>query len=199
MLDKLNRKSFSSAGPRLSRLSISALALWLCLFSSVCLAGEKEFDPQVYLTKEQALAIAFPGADEIVKEKKWLTGEQKETIEKLCQQPIHENRITYYVGMKDKKPMGYMIIDHMVGKTFPITFMVVLNVDGTVREVEIMIYREPRGGEVRNKSFLDQFLGMNAGSEFRDIHSITGATLSVRAITRGVQKAVAAYQVLYSR
>ena len=63
----------------------------------------------------------------------------------------------------------------------------------------ITIYREPRGGEVRNKSFLDQFLGMNAGSEFRDIHSITGATLSVRAITRGVQKAVAAYQVLYSR
>ena len=90
-----------------------------------------------------------------------------------------------------------MVIDSVIGKSFPITFMVVLNVDGTVRDVEIMVYREPRGWEVRYKSFLGQYLGRNAESDFREIHSITGATLSVNGVTRGVQKAVAAYKVLY--
>jgi len=174
-------------------------ALGFGLFATAGFAEEKEFSPQVYLTKKQALDIAFPGADEIVKQKKWLTDEQKAAIAGLTMEPFEENRITYYVGMKDKKPMGYMVIDHMIGKSFPITFMVVLNADGTVREVEIMTYREPRGWEVRNKSFLSQFLGRSAESDFRDIHSITGATLSVRAITRGVQKAVAVYRVLYSK
>ena len=158
---------------------------------------EKKFDLQVYLTKKAALDMAFPGADAIDKERKWLTDEQKTAIEKISLLEISENRFNFYVGKKSGKPMGYMLIDHIIGKSFPITFMTVLNVDGTVRDVEILVYREPRGWEVRFPSFMSQFFGMNAQSDFRDINSITGATLSVRAITKGVKKAVAAYQVLF--
>ena len=93
--------------------------------------------------------------------------------------------------------MGYAIIDHEIGKSFPITFMVVLNVDGSVRDVEIMVYREPRGWEVRYPSFMDQFTGKNADTDYRTINSITGATLSVRAMVKGVSRATAAYKVLY--
>ena len=158
---------------------------------------EKKFDLQVYLTKKEALEIAFPGADAIDKERKWLTDEQKKAIAKISLLEITEIRFTFYVGKKNGKPMGYMLIDHIIGKSFPITFMTVLNVDGTVRDVEILVYREPRGWEVRFPSFMSQFFGMNAQSDFRDINSITGATLSVRAITKGVKKAVAAYKVLF--
>lgn len=158
---------------------------------------EKKFDLQVYLTKKEALAMAFPGAGSIEKERKWLSDAQKDTIAKISLLEITENRFTFYVGKKDGKPMGYLLIDHIIGKSFPITFMTVLNVDGTVRDVEIMVYREPRGWEVKYPSFMSQFFGMNAGSDFRNINSITGATLSVRAITKGVKKAVSAYQVLY--
>ncbi len=158
---------------------------------------EKKFDLQVYLTKKQALDIAFPGADTIDKERKWLTEEQKTVIRKLSFVEITENRFTFYVGKKDGKPMGYMLIDHIIGKSFPITFMTVLNVDGSVRDVEILVYREPRGWEVRFPSFMSQFFGMDANSDFRNINSITGATLSVRAITKGVKKAVSAYKVLF--
>ena len=160
-------------------------------------AEEKKFDLQVYLTKKQALDMAFPGADAIDKERKWLSDDQKKAIEKLSLEKISENRFNFYVGKKDGKPMGYMLIDHIIGKSFPITFMTVLNVDGTVRDVEILVYREPRGWEVRFPSFMSQFFGMNAESDFRSINSITGATLSVRAITRGVKKAVSAYKVLF--
>jgi len=158
---------------------------------------EKKFDLQVYLTKKAALDMAFPGADAVNKERKWLTDEQKTAIEKISLVKISENRFNFYVGKKSGKPMGYMLIDHIIGKSFPITFMTVLNVDGTVRDVEILVYREPRGWEVRFPSFMSQFFGMNAQSDFRDINSITGATLSVRAITKGVKKAVAAYKVLF--
>lgn len=160
-------------------------------------AEENEFDLQVYLTKKRALEIAFPGAEKIDKERRWLTEEQKQAIEKIALMKIGENRFSYYVGKKSGKATGYMVIDHIIGKSFPITFMTVLNVDGTVRDVEVMVYREPRGWEVRYPSFMSQFFGRNARSDFREINSITGATLSVRAITKGVKKAVAAYQVLY--
>ena len=185
------------------RFFISVVALiWAILAGLVwpmqsSLAEEKEFDLQVYLTKKQALEIAFPGAEKIDKERKWLTEEQKKAIEKMSLLKITENRFTYYVGKKGGKPMGYMVIDHIIGKSFPITFLTVLNVDGTVRDVEIMVYREPRGWEVRYPSFMSQFFGRNAQTDFREINSITGATLSVRAITKGVKKAVTAYQVLY--
>ena len=158
---------------------------------------EKKFQLQVYLTKKQAFKIAFPEADEIKKEKQWLTPNQKLSIGELCLQTITENRFTFYLGIKNGKPMGYMLIDNIIGKSFPITFMTVLNLDGTVRDVEIMVYREPQGWEVRNKSFRSQFYGKDSSTDSRDIMSISGATLSATSITRGVYKAMAAYKVLY--
>ena len=158
---------------------------------------EKVLDVQVYLTKKQAFEIAFPGADKVDREKKWRTDEQKKAIGDLCLQNIKTNRMTFYVGKRDGIPMGYAIIDHEIGKSFPITFMVVLNMDGSVRDVEILVYREPRGWEVRYPSFMDQFTGKNADTDYRIIHSITGATLSVLAMVKGVSRATAAYKVLY--
>jgi len=158
---------------------------------------EKVLDVQVYLTKKEAFELAFPDADTIDKDRKWPSDEQKNIIEDIALLEINEKWFTFYVGKKDGKPIGYLLIDHIIGKSFPITFMTVLNVDGTVRDVEILIYREPRGWEVRFPSFMSQFFGMNADSDFRSINTITGATLSVNAITKGVKKAVSAYKVLF--
>ena len=193
--------SRGSRGPDGQFRLLRCVVVSFLLFGALVLPGfaeeEKVLDVQVYLTKKQALEIAFPGADKIDKERKWLKEGDAEAIRSLFGEKIHENRFTYYVGKKGGKPMGYMVIDHIIGKSFPITFMVVLNVDGTVRDVEVMVYREPRGWEVRYPTFMSQFFGMNAAADFREINSITGATLSVRAITKGVKKAVSAYKVLY--
>ena len=70
---------------------------------------EKKFDLQVYLTKKAALDMAFPGADVIDKERKWLTDEQKTAIEKISLLEISENRFNFYVGKKSGKPTGYML------------------------------------------------------------------------------------------
>ena len=176
---------------------VMGIALGIFVPSSFSEEEEKVLDVQVYLTKKRAFEIAFPGADKVDREKKWLTKEQKKAIGDLCLQNFESNRVTFYVEKRDGVPMGYAIIDHEIGKSFPITFMVVLNVDGSVRDVEIMVYREPRGWEVRYPSFMDQFTGKNADTDYRIINSITGATLSVRAMVKGVSRATAAYKVLY--
>ena len=176
---------------------VMGIALGIFVPSSFSEEEEKVLDVQVYLTKKRAFEIAFPGADKVDREKKWLTKEQKKAIGDLCLQNFESNRGTFYVGKRDGVPMGYAIIDHEIGKSFPITFMVVLNVDGSVRDVEILVYREPRGWEVRYPSFMDQFTGKNADTDYRIINSITGATLSVRAMVKGVSRATAAYKVLY--
>ena len=176
---------------------VMGIALGIFVPSSFSEEEEKVLDVQVYLTKKRAFEIAFPGADKVDLEKKWLTDEQKKAIGDLCLQKFEPNRVTFYVGKRGGVPMGYAIIDHEIGKSFPITFMVVLNVDGSVRDVEILVYREPRGWEVRYPSFMDQFTGKNADTDYRIINSITGATLSVRAMVKGVSRATAAYKVLY--
>jgi len=158
---------------------------------------EKKFQLQVYLTKKQAFEIAFPGADEIKKERLWPTKEEIRAIEEIYMYKIYETRFTFYTGIKNGKSMGSMLIDNIIGKSFPITFMTVLNTDGTVRDVEIMVYREPQGWEVKYKSFRSQFYGKDTSSNSNEILSISGATLSVRAIKSGVYKAMAAYKILY--
>ena len=174
-----------------------SLVSFVFLSSFAFAEEEKKFQLQVYLTKKQAFEIAFPGADEIKKERLWPTKEEIRAIEEIYMYKIYETRFTFYTGIKNGKPMGSMLIDNIIGKSFPITFMTVLNTDGTVRDVEIMVYREPQGWEVRYKSFRSQFYGKDTSSNSNEILSISGATLSVRAIKMGVYKAMAAYKILY--
>jgi len=185
---------------KLSRIFFLALIIFLAEEASLVVA-ELEFDEKkhlsIYLTKKQAMEVAFPGADKVDREKTRLTETQREAISKALGFPFKDRRVRFYVGKKNGKVMGYMIIGYQIGKNLPITFMTVINPDGTVRDVEVMVYREPEGWEVRFESFLRQFFGRDSTSDFREINSITGATLSVRSITFGVQRALVIYKVLY--
>ena len=197
MTNKLNNIFISFGNYRFNLTFICSLIYFLS-FSSFSLAEEeKKFQLQVLLTKKQAFEIAFPGADKIKKETHWLSKEQISAIEEEFMHKIYETRFNFYTGRKNGKSMGSMLIDNIIGKAFPITFMTVLNTDGTVRDVEIMVYREPQGWEVRHKSFRSQFYGKNSASNPAEVLSISGATLSVNSVKHGVYKALAAYKTLY--
>jgi len=73
---------------------------------------------------------------------------------------------------------------------------VALDLSGKVRRVDILQYRESYGGEVRDASWLAQFVGKTSGSALqvdRDIRNISGATLSSHHVTEGVKKILALY------
>ena len=163
-------------------------------------AEEEEYVEQMFLNKKQALKLAFPGVKKVKKKKVWLSDTQKVAIQKILGDQIEykERRVTHYFGLNEAgKPIGAMVIGNEIGRSYPITFMVVINPDGTVKDVEVMVYREPHGWEVRFESFMSQFFGRDASDPFGDINNITGATLSVRSMTKGVRKAVAEFQVIY--
>jgi thiamine biosynthesis lipoprotein len=156
-------------------------------------AGAKE-----YLTKAQALKLAFK--DAAVSEKKvTATREQLERIRELAGIKTLPAAFSYYQGTEKGRTTGFAVIDNRIGKTQPITYLLAVEPDGSIAAVEIMAFRESHGGEVRQKSFLNQFRKKTIEDKLRlrdDIKNIAGATLSCRSVTDGVRIQLAYLTVL---
>jgi hypothetical protein len=73
-----------------------------------------------------------------------------------------------------------------IGKDRPITAGFVVN-QGRLEEVRVLVFRESRGWEIKHGFFTRQFadLWLSTGDRLSGpIDNITGATLSVKAMTR---------------
>lgn len=154
----------------------------------------------VYMTQDEALHWALPGADEIRPEEHALTVKEKKEVEGRIGWELRRDRFLFYRGVTKGEILGYAFIDEEIGKYQPITFVVALNTDGSVRDVEMMVFRESVGSEIKGRRFLNQFQGKRASSPFKlgsDVDAITGATLSSRAANRVVKKAVILFEKFY--
>jgi Na+-translocating ferredoxin:NAD+ oxidoreductase RnfG subunit len=154
---------------------------------------------RVYFTPEQALAIVFPGATEIRERALELdAAAQQELTGKLGYRP-RETRVIFHQALRGEQVMGHAIVMNEVGKSLPITFMVAILPDGQVDQVLLMQFREPRGNEVERAVFRDQYRGKSLPDPIRrgvDIRNVSGATMSVDAMSRGVKRALAFYSIL---
>ncbi len=91
---------------------------------------------------------------------------------------------------------GVFVVDRVVGKHEFITIAVGVNANGTVKQIEIMDYRESYGYEVRDAAWRAQFVGKSANSQLElnaDIKNISGATLSSKHVTDGVKRILQKY------
>lgn len=89
---------------------------------------------------------------------------------------------------------GYAVIRNVKGKDQPITYLVAVDTTLTLLDVDILAYREPYGGEVAYEPWRRQFRGHHPGDTLqvgREIRGISGATISVNAVTAGVRAALA--------
>jgi Na+-translocating ferredoxin:NAD+ oxidoreductase RnfG subunit len=94
------------------------------------------------------------------------------------------------------KVLGLFVVDHVVGKHLYIDYAVAIDPGGRIHRVDILQYRESYGGEVRDASWLAQFVGKTSASPLavgQDIRNISGATLSSHHVAEGVKRIVAAY------
>jgi hypothetical protein len=90
--------------------------------------------------------------------------------------------------------LGYARVGNVRGKDQPITYLVAVDSALRLRDVDILVYREAYGGEVAYDAWRRQFRGRGADDPLevgRDIRSISGATISVNAVTLGVRRTVA--------
>lgn len=149
------------------------------------------------MKQDEALKIAFPEAVSVERKTLFLSPKQIEAIEKLAKSKMEYRVITYYVGRNKKEFMGYAFFESHVVRTMPETFMVVLAAEGTVRSVEMLAFYEPEDylppkkwlGLFDNKK-LDQELWIKRG-----IKNITGATLTTQAITDGIRRILATFDI----
>ena len=102
-----------------------------------------------------------------------------------------------FVAQTGSKIDGYAVLDEERGQHLPIHFAVQLDAEGRVVRTEVLSYAEAYGEEIREPRFRQQFVGKQPSDSLRlgnDVVAISGATLSSRAMTLAVKRAVALVQ-----
>ena len=110
----------------------------------------------------------------------WVSGELREKATAILGHKPASLRVRYW----GDEVRSAWIIDE-IGKTEPITFGVTVN-QGKIENIKVLAFRESRGWEIKHSFFSKQFLGagLTVGQKLnRNIDGISGATLSVKAMT----------------
>ena len=90
--------------------------------------------------------------------------------------------------------LGFAQVRNVKGKDQPITYLVAIDPADALKDVDVLVYREPYGGEVAYEPWRKQFRGKTRSASLvvgKDIRNISGATISSHAVTLGVRKALA--------
>lgn len=149
-------------------------------------------------SKEEAIKSVFAGADKIVKKRIRLSTPQRAAIGKLSTQTIRDKTLSFYIGKKGGQAMGYAVVEAVKSRSWTMRYIVVMNTNGTVQNVEVLELEGPRGNwGVQQSSWLKQFSGMKADSDFQSVSAVNGAFVASRTIRDGVQKIASAYQVIF--
>ncbi len=111
----------------------------------------------------------------------WIKDALRQQVEEILDHRYESQRIRYW--QENKRSLW--ILDE-VGKTKPITVGIILN-QGHIELIKVLEFRESRGWEVRHAFFTNQFIDARLDEKNtldKTIDGISGATLSVRALTK---------------
>ncbi len=115
----------------------------------------------------------------------------KSKISGMVRQKFFREKLHVWTLFDSDSLYGIGVLDNVIGKSMPITFLVVFNLEGLIIHSEIIKYREPYGGEVSSRNWLRQFYTKYNNSSFKvgkEIDGISGATISVNSVSRGIHK-----------
>jgi transcriptional regulator of nitric oxide reductase len=144
------------------------------------------------------LEFAFPGSDRLESRTYVLTPEQVEAVEGLAKSRLPTKIVTIHTGWRSEELLGYAFLDVHTVRTLAEAFLVVLDPQGDVRTLRVLAFHEPLE-YLPTPRWYEQFAGKSSSARLRlgqDIHGIVGATLSARAATQGVRRALAFHRVL---
>jgi hypothetical protein len=153
---------------------------------------------KVYLTREEALRLVFPGAS-IERRTAYLTDAQRREAQKLSgEAALPAALVSYYVATKEGKSAGVAYFDvHMV-RTMPETVMVAVDLSGAILRIEVLSFDEPEEYRPR-ESWYAQFPGKALDDQLsvkRGVRPVAGATLTARATTDAARRVLALHRVL---
>jgi len=151
----------------------------------------------VYWTTKSLLKEFFKTSDRVSYVKVYTETCHKDLQAKLGYVPKKSTYVVF-VAKTGGEVDGYAIIDEEMGQHEPITFGVKLDAAGEVERLEVMVYREGYGDEIREGRFRRQFERKGPEDAIRfgeDVVAISGATISSKSMAIGVRRAVALVDV----
>ncbi len=147
---------------------------------------------EVVLTEPAALARAFPG---LVPEKRmlYLTEAQVSAVEKTARSKMPSAVVTTFAARSAEGDAGRAILDTQVVRTMPETVMTVVAPDGHLRMALVLQFGEPPD-YLPQEGWLKTLEGKGLDDDLwpgRGVRRVTGATLTVLALTDAVRRSLA--------
>jgi hypothetical protein len=149
------------------------------------------------ITRDEALALAFPGAT-VRAEQLFLTSAQQKQAAARSGGDVPTPLVARYVATENDRTVGRAYVDTSVVRTKKETLLISLDAAGRVRRVDVTAFLEPAEyrppdawlRQYSNRPLTDD-LGVN-----RAIRPIAGATLTARAVNAAVRRVLAIDEVL---
>ncbi|HEX9794869.1 MAG TPA: FMN-binding protein [Planctomycetota bacterium] len=160
-------------------------------------AGQLHAGEGVFLTLDEALALAFPGC-KMEKRTFYPTKEQQAEIGRRAGTHPLGSVVTAWEARREGVLVGTAWTDTHKVRTMPATLLIAVGPDARVQRVEVLAFREPRAYLPRG-DWLAQFRGRALDDTLqikRGVRGIAGATLTARAATDAVRRALAQHAVL---
>lgn len=139
---------------------------------------------------ENYIRAIFPESI-IVSGKLTINKKLKTSAENQVKQRFFRDNLYVWKIINNDSINYYAVLDNVKGKSMPITFLTIFNQNKAIHTSTIIKYRESYGGEIGSKSWLRQYNDYTSDSTFvvgKDIASISGATISVHSINKGLKK-----------
>ena len=177
----------------------SNLVKVIVLPAAVIAAGSSSVYAVQYMTIEEAQKLCFAEATEFVSSDIVLTKDQKRVIEKDSGVRVRLDKQKVWQAKAGGQLLGWFIQDEVLGKHEFISWVLALNADGSVKQIEILDYRETYGYQIREEMWRSQFTGKKHGAALKldqDIKNISGATLSCKHISDGVKRLLSFYELI---
>jgi FMN-binding domain len=155
---------------------------------------------EVFLSEDEAVKIVLPKSERIRQDVIRLTPEKKNQIEERIGWKFPEEAFEVYVGETGTRVDGFAVVQNTIGKHKPMTYMVGVDSQGSISDIELLVFREARGSEVRQKRFNSQYEGKTVLDPVRinkDIINISGATMSVRSMSAGIKRVLVLVDEFY--
>lgn len=154
---------------------------------------------QVFMTQQEALDLAFPGA-EVTRRTAFLSEAQQERARALAGEgvDVEQRVVSYYVATRECRPVGVAYFDAHRVRTLEEVVMVVVTPDERIERVEVLRFAEPP--EYRApEGWLDQLDGKRLSAALSvkgDVVNMTGATLTSRAVVGASRRVLALHGVI---
>ncbi|MGD0836225.1 MAG: FMN-binding protein [Polyangia bacterium] len=157
---------------------------------------------QVYLRAAEAPRAFFPESTAATRKVLDLSDAELAGLSKTLGRKVDVRSYPYLEVWSSKGVIGIIVMLDVIGQSEPISFAVGVSADGALKDVQVMVYREPQGEAIEDKRFRKQFTGKRLADPItvgKDIDAISGATISSQAATYAARKGLALAQVLHAR